>query len=181
MAQLASGRYATALFELAKSLNTLEIFEQQIKFISEVFNADRKILELIINPRITLDEKMTVIQTIFKGNIYNELLGFFHVIFKKNREKEISSIIDKFLEMCRKEKRITVAKVVSASALTDEHKNRIAEALKDKLNKHVEIQAEVDPTLIGGVKITVDGHVLDNTVRSQITVLKNQLLQMQIV
>ncbi len=181
MAQLASGRYATALFELAKSLNTLEIFEQQIKFIKEIFESDKKILELIINPRITLDEKMSVIQTIFKGNIYNELLGFFNVVFKKNRENEIMHILNRFLDMCRKEKRITVAKVTSASALTDEQKNRIADALKEKLNKHVEIEAEVDPTLIGGVRITVDGHVLDNSVRTQISVLKNQLLQMQLI
>ena len=54
--------------------------------------------------------------------------------------------------------------------------DEIKEKLSNKLNKQVRIEAKVVPELIGGVKIAVMGHVIDNTVKSQLEALKKSLL-----
>ena len=60
--------------------------------------------------------------------------------------------------------------------LSEKKLNEIKEKLSNKLNKQVDVEALVEPELIGGLKITVEGRVIDNTVKSQLENMKKAML-----
>lgn len=180
MAKLISNRYATALFELALELKKLDKFNNEVEFVYNSIINDSKFIGVLNHPQVGSDEKMSMLENIFKGNVSDEILGLFSVILRKNREAEITEILSLFLDKVKDYKGIVTAYVYSAAPLKDEQIDSIKQKLSQKLNKQVIIQTEICKDLIGGIKINVDGHVIDASIKKQIENLKKQLLNVQL-
>lgn len=181
MAKLVSRRYANALFELALERNQIDRFDKEVKMIYGSITDDKKFSNVLNHPQITGDEKMKMFENIFKGKISEDILGLFHLVLRKNREAELIEILSVFIDKVREYKRITTAYVSSAKPLSKTQLNDIKAKLSQNLNKQVDIEASVVPELIGGVRILVDGHVIDGTIKKQIDELKKQLAEIQLV
>jgi ATP synthase F1 delta subunit len=133
-----------------------------------------------MHPDVPSDEKLDVFEKIFKGKISEEFLSLFSLVLRKNREGELCNILKAFMQRVLKYKKITTAYVSSAKALSNEQLLSIKEKLSANLNKQVNIEAITDESLIGGVKIAVDGHVYDATVKKSLNDLKESLLNIQL-
>ena len=70
---------------------------------------------------------------------------------------------------------ITTAHVVSAATLSEAQLCALADMLSKKLNKQVEISPGIDPSLLGGLYIQVDGRVIDHTVKKQLSDIKENI------
>lgn len=176
MAGLISKRYAEALFQLALEKNCVDKYSDEIKLIYDTLTSDSEILRMLNHPQISSDKKLDILTTVFKDSVDGNIIGLLSIVFRKNREKELIDILDTFLNKVLDYKGIVTAIVESAAALKESKLNEIKEKLSSKLNKQVEIEAKVVPELIGGLKISVCGHVIDNTVKSQLDAMKKTLL-----
>lgn len=176
MAGLISNRYAEALFQLALEENCVDKYSDEIKLIYDTLTSDGEILRVLNHPQISSDKKMDILKSAFKDSVDENIIGFLSIIFRKNRENELTEILDTFLGKVLDYKGIVTATVESAVSLKKSKLDEIKEKLSIKLNKQVKVEARVVPELIGGLKITVSGHVIDNTVKSQLDDLKKTLL-----
>ncbi len=147
----------------------------KIKKQINIIKNDNEFLKVLNNPQINSDEKLNVLQTAFKDNVSEEIINFFKVVFHKNREGYLLEMLEVFMEDVKEFNGITTANIVSAKPLSSSQLDRIKESLSKKLNKQVLIEAVVDPQVIGGLKISVDGHLIDNTLKRQINDLKGML------
>ncbi len=176
MAKLAS-RYATALYELAKEKNATEAYLEQVSVLNEAVCKDSEIMEFINNPNMASEEKFSLFEKVFKGNIDDDIIGLISVIFSKNRQKELPLIFNTFTDMVKESHGIVVAYVESAIRLNEKQLEEIKHKLADNLGKQIVIKARVDESLIGGLKISVDGHVIDGSIKKSIENLKKFLLK----
>lgn len=176
MAGLISKRYAEALFQLALEQNCVDKYSDEIKLMYDTLTSDSEILRVLNHPQISSDKKLDILITAFKDSVDENIIGLLSIVFRKNREKELTDILNTFLNKVLDYKGIITATVESAVALKESKLNEIKEKLSSKLNKQVEIEAKVVPELIGGLKITVGGRVIDNTVKSQLDAIKKTLL-----
>ena len=181
MAKLVANRYAEALFSIAIEEDKLSQYEDEITFIRDVFIMDKEFLDVINHPQVTLSEKISIMENSFKDHICEDIISLFALVFRKNREADIMNILDQFLIKSKDHRGIVTANVASAIALNEQQINQIQNNLSKKLGKQVEIQTSVDETLIGGIRIHVDGRVIDSTIRYQILDLKKVLLDVQFV
>lgn len=173
---LISGRYATALFELAKENDSIDKYYDDVKLVYNTISEDKEVLAVLNHPRISGDDKLNILVKAFSGAVAEDVIGFFSVIFSKNRENELLNILSAFIKKAEDYKGIAYAVVESAFELDKDTLVRIEEKLSKNLNKQVKAEAKVDPTLLGGLKISVCGHVIDSTVKSKIEELKKQML-----
>lgn len=180
MAELISKRYAQALFQLALEQNCVDKYSDEIKLVYNILTCDSEILRVLNHPQISSDKKLDILTTAFKDCVDSDILGFLSIIFKKNRENELKDILNTFIEKVLEYKGIVTAVVESAVPLKESKLNEIKDKLSSKLNKQVEIEVNVVPELIGGLKIAVCGHVIDNTVKSQLDALKKTLLNVRL-
>jgi F-type H+-transporting ATPase subunit delta len=70
--------------------------------------------------------------------------------------------------------------VFSAKPLSDERISELTEKLSKKFNKQIEVKVEIDPALIGGIKIRVCGHLIDGTVKKQLDEIKKNMLEIRL-
>ncbi len=181
MAKLVSKTYGEALFELAVEEGKEEEFLQEIKALKEILDANPDFGKLMNHPKILKEEKLKVVEEVFKGHISTELLGFLHLVVAKDRYSEIDAILDYFIDEVKKEKGIGVAYVSTACGIDEAKKKEIEERLLATTHfKKMEMHYQVEEDLIGGMVIRIGDRVVDSSVKTKLYELQRQLLKVQL-
>ena len=181
MAKLISKTYGEALFELAVEENKTDVFVEEIEGILQVLKDNSEFGVLMNHPKVQKDEKIAVIENVFKGRISDELVGFMTLIITKDRYSEIESIMQYFLQEVKVLKGIGTAYVTTAVELRDEQKKAVVDTLLSKTNfKQMEMHYCVDSSLIGGMVIRIGDRVVDSSVKSKLDKLTKNLMKVQL-
>jgi F-type H+-transporting ATPase subunit delta len=160
-------RYATALFELSQENDLLNEYLEQARFVHDTLkNEDAQ--RVLVHPRIPADEKYAFLKVAFGEKVHQDLMGFMKLVIDKNREAYLLPALSKLVEMIKHRKNQVTARVVSAVPLTDAQAARLTAALSKKIGKIVDITVIVDPSVIAGISIQVDGYFLDRTVKNML-------------
>ena len=176
MARLVSKTYGDALYALALEKGTIDAIYGEIVELKAVFASNEDLTKLLAHPKISREEKITVIENIFKGKVSDDVLGFLIIVTQKNRNGAFEEIFDYFISLVKEYKGIGTAKVSSALPVTDEQKKRIeAKLLATSDYKSFEIEYVVDPALIGGFVIRIGDRVVDGSVREKIAMMAKNL------
>lgn len=181
MAQLIAKRYALALFDLAIEKNCINDFENQVQTMYRILNSEEEFMKVLQHPQVLRDEKIKLIQGIFSSKIADELIGLLILVIQKNRQDHILDILNVFLDQVKAYKGIVSATVISAVPLSKEQINQITQKLIAGLKKKVEIQLQIDPSIIGGLKIRVGDQILDSSIEGKLHSLKAELNDLQLV
>ena len=166
-------RYANALFQLAKEAKVLDSVSNELVRIKEILQEDQEVLSVIMNPSISKSNKIKLFDTIAEKIELSKLVSnFIGVIIKKNRVNYLLEIVGTFENLLASLKGERVATVSSAYALTDAQLADISSKLKDKFNADFNIQLNIEPELIGGLKIQVGSQMIDSSIKNQLQLLK---------
>jgi len=171
MAEL-SRRYAAALFELSRDKGALDPCFEQAFVLRDILQTDecRGVLE---HPHISPSEKRAFLSEAFSGKLNEQLQNFMSLLITKNRASIMISSLTAFIDMVHHARGRIEARVVSATALDEGQIRALGAVLSKKLHKEVDILLEVDPSLIGGFRVHVDGRFMDYTIQRQLADLKN--------
>ncbi len=181
MAKLISKTYGEAIFELAVSENRVDALTEEIQAVLKVLEENPKFSDIMKHPKIMKEEKLQVIETVFKGRVSDELTGFMRLIVEKDRYGQIREIMQYFLDEGKKLKGIGVAYVTSALPLREEQKKQVeAKLLETTAFKEMEMHYQEDESLIGGMVIRIGDRVADSSIRTKLSHLEQQLLKIQL-
>jgi len=167
-------RYATALFDISQESGLLNDYLEQAQLVCDNLQGEDA-LRILTHPRISSEEKFAFLQNAFGEHIHQDLLGFMRLVISKNREAYLLPALSKLIEMIKTHNKETTARVVSAVPITDEQAAELTSLLEKKLNKKVGISVVVDPSVVAGISIHVDGYFLDRTVKTMLKDMKENL------
>lgn len=181
MAKLVSKTYGEALFELALEENKVDVFLEEILGVKKVLEDNQDFSKLLNHPKILKEEKIQVLENVFKGRISDELTGFLDLIITKDRYRDLDSILEFFLTQVKKHKGISVAYVTTAVELREVRKKQIEQKLLETTgSRQMEMHYSVDKGLIAGAVIRIGDRVVDSSVKSKLGDLQRQLLKIQL-
>lgn len=181
MAKLVSKTYGEALFELAVEEGKEDEFLSQITEISKILKENPDFSKLMNHPKILKEEKLEVIDNVFKGRVSEELVGFLRLVVTKDRYSDIDDILEYFVSEVKALKGIGVANVTTALELTDVQKKAVETRLLETTSyKAMEINYSVDEDIIGGMIIRIGDRVVDSSVQTKLNKLQRELLTLQV-
>lgn len=181
MAKLISKTYGEAIFELAVEEEKVDDFMEEIQAIVKILADNKEFASLMNHPKIIKEEKVRIMETVFKGRISNELVGFLDLIITKDRYREIDDILQYFLMKVKELKGIGIAYVTTAIMLKEIQKKQIEEKLLATTSfKSMEMHYIEDGKLIGGMVIRIGDRVVDSSVSTKLNELQKQLLKIQL-
>lgn len=177
MAKQISQIYGNALFELAVEQNNLDQMMQEAVFIKQCMEENEDLIKVLNHPKIPKDEKMTLVETVFSGQISDEMSGFLAILIEKDRQCGIFGIFDYFMHCAREYKKIGVLYVTSAVTLSSVQKEQI-EARVLELTSYVslEVKYDVDESLIGGLVLRINDRVVDSSIKTKLANMTKSLL-----
>ncbi|WP_240376160.1 F0F1 ATP synthase subunit delta [Bacillus piscicola] len=172
----AANRYAVALFDLAKEKNILQEISTELEAVQQVFEENTKLPKLLDHPNVSLEKKEQLIRESFtdlSSTVVNTML----LLLKKKRIDTVTLIAEQFQKLMQEEEKVAHAVVYTVKPLTDSEKSMISETFAKKIGKNtLHITNEIDPSLIGGMKIHIGDTIFDGSVEGQLERLRRELV-----
>jgi F-type H+-transporting ATPase subunit delta len=170
-----ANRYAEALIQQAITENQLKAVAESMTLIGSTCEQSKDLRNVLNNPIILPSQKLSAMMQIFSS--CNKLvLDFIQLICNKNRESLIPVISDAFLSLYRKHEGIEKVSVQTASPLSNDDQKHIQQyVLKATGAKSVEIDAQINPAIIGGMVIKFGDNLLDTSIAAKLRKLKKEL------
>jgi len=172
----AANRYAQALFELAQQHNQLTSVEEDLREVKVVFKENKEVLELLVSPKLSKERKKDLIRELF-GQANPLVLNTLLVLIDSKRITETVEVANEFSILSYEAQGIAEAKVFSTRPLSDEERTSISAAFAHKVGKQtLRIENEIDPSLIGGIRLQIGNRIFDSSVSAKLDRLKKQLI-----
>jgi F-type H+-transporting ATPase subunit delta len=169
-------RYAKAVIGLAQEAGTVIEVGEDLGQVAELFAGSPDLVHVFSDPTIASDIREKVLGDILeKGNIQELTMRFIHVLNEKNRILGIGEITQAYRDLSDQLANRIRARVVSASKLKKEEKNRIQKALSKMSGKEVVLEMEIDESLLGGVVAYMGSQVYDGSLKNQLAQIKDSL------
>ncbi|MCG6656676.1 F0F1 ATP synthase subunit delta [Halomonas campisalis] len=166
--------YAKAAFEFARDQKAFDAWSELLLKLGQVV-AERDAQKLIASPKLAGDRKVEMVIELADVKVDEAGRRFLDTLADKGRLTALGAIAEQFERLrADYEKRVDVT-VLSAYELDDKQQQKLAGALKKRLNREISITTQVDPKLIGGVILRAGDTVIDGSVRGRLNRLSEAL------
>ena len=170
-----SRRYAKALFQLAKEAGNEEIICREIDEFLAAYSSS-ELQAVLTNPAFGIDVRQKVLKQVVQNQQLSLLSShFLSLLLERDRLGHLGGIANRFRRLLNDAKGRVEAKVVSASALDSTMVENLSARLRGLSGKEVILQQEVDPTLLGGLMVELEGKVYDGSIRTQLEKMKQRI------
>jgi len=166
--------YAEAIYGRAKETDKLDLWSDMLALLSAACS-EPEVAELIANPLVPPAQVQELMLDIGGGHLSDEGQNLVKLLVDNDRLSLMPEIAALYEQLKRERQGLLQVKVTSAYALNAAQKKVLAEVLKERLERDIEISAEKDPQLIGGILIRAGDLVIDGSVRGQLHKLANEL------
>jgi len=170
--------YARALLGAAQSANKVDaVVEQFESLVADVLDKNPKIELALANPKMSVEDKWSLIDRVFGGKMEPTLVTMLKVLARRQRlgslrsiQKSASDLRDELAG--RIQVQVTVASELDAGA-----REALVAKLKTVFKKDVRLNTKVDPSILGGLIVRVGDTVLDGSVDGQLAALRKTVGQ----
>ena len=181
MAKLVSKTYGDAYLSLAEEKGNLDSVKEEVLSVRRVFSESGELNQMLSHPKIVKEEKMRILETAFKGRISEDMMGFLLVIVKKDRYRDIMSVLDYIIGRMKKREGIGSLWVASAFELSEGQKKDIVDRMKELTDyREFEVDYEIDEQLIGGLVLRLNDRVIDSSIRTKLQTMGKSLSKIQL-
>lgn len=172
MASMA-GRYAAALFELAKDQRQLAEVERDVIAFQGLLDESADLRRLVRSPVISGEDQGKALAVVLeKAGISGLTANFIRLIARNRRLFAVGDMIKSFRALTARERGEVSAEVASAHALTPEQLQLLSDTLRTQVGKNVQIDTRVDPSLLGGLIVKIGSRMIDSSLRTKLDNLK---------
>ena len=171
-----AGRYAQAVFDLAREENLLPAIGDDIDRLEQALRESADLRSLIASPIYSREEQGAAIgavaQAMGLSPVMRNVLG---LMAQKRRLFVLPQLIEVLRTRMSEARGEVAAEVVSAQPLSAEQQARLTQTLSAKAGKAVRLQSRVDPSLIGGLVVRLGSRMIDTSIRAQLGRLQNMM------
>ena len=165
-------RYARAIIETAT--DSLSVRDELLA-IGGAFKANPALMEALVNPAVPATAKKAIFAGVFSG-LTAPLPRLFEMLIDSARVDLIDEIVRRYRVEWNARNNVHLAKLIAAMPLDADEMERVRRALETAVSGKVEIETTTDASLVGGLKVEVDGHLFDGTVKARLKALRQPLL-----
>jgi F-type H+-transporting ATPase subunit delta len=172
-----AGRYATALFELARDEKATDAVKADLERFDALIGESADLERLVRSPVFTAEEQSRALAAVLDRAGIGGLAGnFLKVVAANRRLFAVRDIVTAFRKLVAHHKGEVTAEVTVAEALDAKHRDAIAAALKAVSGgQTVDLQVKVDPAIIGGLVVKLGSRMVDTSLRSKLNAIKQAM------
>lgn len=168
-----AGRYASALFDLAKDENKIDEVEKDLKTFQALCHESDDLARLVRSPVISAEDQAKGLSAVLdKAGVGALAANFFKLIAKNRRLFAAGDMVRAYLALAARHRGEVTAEVASAHPLTDEQTAQLKATLKETVGKDVALSTKVDASLLGGLVVKIGSRMIDTSLRTKLANMK---------
>ena len=176
----AANTYAQALYDLAKDENLDKQIFSELEALNQAFVQEPEFLRLLSVPNLPKAERCAILDESFRNKVHIYVLNFLKILTEKSYIRQFGDCCKAYHGLYNEDHGILTVKAVTASLLTEDQSARLTQKLSGITGKTIELVNQVDPSVLGGVRLDYDGKRVDGTVQNRLDsigrMLKNTVL-----
>ena len=176
----AARRYAGALFNIAVERNEADDVARNLADVTAVTSQSPELMSVLHHPRVTRERKKEILAQVFHNQVRPDFEHLLLMLVEKDRASIIPNVATEFARMLDEHRKEVDAQAVSAVPLTDEQKARLEAQLLAATGYKVRLQTRVDESILGGLIVRVGDKLIDASVASQLSQIRNKLKQVKV-
>ena len=167
--------YGNALFDAACERGISAQISEEYKAVSKVFKDNPSLKKLFIVPTLSALHKKEVAKEVFEGRISKELLNFIYILIDKRRVGAWEDIGRFYEKLIWENDGLTKGIVYSAVPMDQDRLLAMETKTGEAIGKKVKLENRVDKSLVGGVRIYIDGKLIDASVKTRLEKMKQRI------
>ena len=174
MAELATiaRPYAEALFQVSRA--DLAATQSWLDGLAGAAASD-ELLQFAADPRVNARQVFDVVTGVLKNPLPERGANFLHAIIDNARLAALPEVARQFRDLANAVSGSSDALIQSAFPIDDSELNSLVTTLEKRFGRKLQAQVQIDPALIGGVRVTVGDEVLDTSVKARLEQMKTAL------
>ena len=184
-----AGRYARALYLLVQKQTAksgqpiLPVLDQTLEELQGVVTLaapETRAGKFFMDPQVSPADRRRVLDQALQGKVLPSVRVFADLLLRKKRLVLVKAVAREFQSIVERAKGLDRATVVSAVALNNDERDRLHRELEKVTGKKIVLEAQVDPTLIGGAYVRIGDRVIDRSVKNLLSSIANQLYEVRV-
>jgi F-type H+-transporting ATPase subunit delta len=171
-----SGRYATALFELARDSKALTQVETSLDNVRKALDESPTFRLLVASPVVSRGDATRAVAAV-GGELQLDptTAKFLGVLAQNRRLNQLPQIIRAFRALAAQYRGETTAEVTSAHPLDDDQVDALKQQLRTRLGRDVNVDLSVDPSLLGGLVVKIGSQMIDSSIKTRLNSLAHAM------
>lgn len=171
-----SGRYATALFELARDSKALAQVEASLTTVTRALAESTDFKALTTSPLISRADAARAIAATAKSlKLDATTTSFLGVLAQNRRLNQLPQVIRAFRQLAANHRGETTAQVTSAHPLSDDQVAALKQQLRARIGRDVTVDLSVDPSLLGGLVVQIGSQMIDSSIKTRLNSLAHAM------
>ena len=167
--------YGGSLYDLAAEEGLEDRILEDLDGAAAIFKDDPEYLHLLSIPSIPKKERCALLDEALRGQVHLYVLNFLKILCEHGTLRELPGCARAYRIRYNAAHGILEATAVSAVPLTAEQTARLHEKLEKVTGKHIDLKTKVEPAVLGGIRLDIEGTELDGTVRNRLAGLRSSI------
>lgn len=164
-----AGRYASALFDLARDQRQIESVGKSLDALGQALVDSKDFNELVTSPLVSREEAGKAFAALAPQLKIDAITAnFLGVLARNGRKGELQSVIRAYRRLAAEHRGETTAEVVTARPLMDDQLSALKQQLRARAGRDVNIDATVDPDILGGIVVKLGSQQIDASIRTKL-------------
>ena len=171
-----SGRYATALFELARDETSVDAVKTDLDKFEAMLAESSDLKRLVRSPVFSTDIQSKALAAVLdQAGISGISANFLRVLTANRRLFAVGDVTRAFRALVAKFKGEATADVTVAESLSEKNLDALKSALKSVTGKDVALNVKVDSAIIGGLVVKLGSRMVDSSLRTKLNSIKHAM------
>jgi len=161
--------WAEAFLQVTESRGETEAVIEQVRSLLSLWDHSPELRHAMASPVLEVEAKKAALDKLFGSELSPSFLNLLRLLADRQRIALLDEVLNRVLELYREQNNIALATVRSAVPLSEAQVEQISARAKSVAGTaQVEIQQQLDPTLIGGFVLSVGSKVIDASLAGQV-------------
>ncbi|HEV2770088.1 MAG TPA: ATP synthase F1 subunit delta [Solirubrobacteraceae bacterium] len=166
--------YARSLFEVAREQGKLDAVREQLGEFADALDAQRDLAVFFFSPYFTTQEKADGLERVLV-DADETVVNFLRLLIERHRMPAVFRVRRRLDALWERENRVLPVQITSATQLDEETVKRIGDRIGEQTGQRIELTAQVEPAIVGGIVLRVGNQILDASIRARLDRLRRQV------
>ena len=171
-----AGRYASALFDLARDKRQIDAVGRSLEALGSALVDSKEFGELVESPLVSREEAGKAFAALAPQLGLDEITtNFLGVLARNGRKSQLRAVIRAFKRLAAEHRGETTAEIVTSRPLNDDQIAALKQQLRARAGRDVNIDATVDPNILGGIVVKLGSQRIDASIRTKLNRLASAM------
>ncbi len=170
-----SREYGEGLYLLCVEENLAPQALEELTVLRSLFQENPDFCRLVSNHALSKQERVTILDQALRSQVHPYVLNFLKILCERGIFGEFSSCVEAYRTFYNRDNRVVEAVATTSVPLSGEQRSQLLEKLRAMTGKQIQLTEKVDPAVMGGVLLEMEGKRYDNTLKHRLGQMRQVL------